>query len=468
MLRRPPASRGRALADRLAQRFADRRNPRLLLVVVVAAAVAVPAAALRAACVAGSCHGTPKATLSVPFCAVPERARELLAAGYSEGASPDVIALTGPRPVVGSAGPGHAEPIRWPTSGGDEARVPLVLIGPGVRGGPLPSGTSLADVTPTVERPLGGAERRFPSGVRTGSALPVVAASSAPRLLLEVAWAGVGSEDLRARPSAWPYLHGLMRAGHTAGTLDATTGSLPADPAAVLTTLGTGSTPSEHGITGAFLRSPYTGDVVRAWRAGATPSSLPTLANDVLRRGHGAARAVLVTSESTDGGVVGGEFSVGSGRPRIRVEPGGAQGLVDASVRALRSARLGADDVPDLLVVVLRGPIAEMDSATRSIVRAARLEAGGSLLSVVTATGSSRGVGAGSGADATTASTIRHELARALGRDVVTAATPSGIFLRPGTSAQGASRALTRIRAGGHLVFDNAFPTFSLALAAFC
>jgi sialate O-acetylesterase len=39
-----------------------------------------------------------------------------------------------------------------------------------------------------------------------------------------------------------------------AGTLEGETGSLPIDPAATLTTVGTGGLPSQHGITGSFVR----------------------------------------------------------------------------------------------------------------------------------------------------------------------------------------------------------------------
>ena len=83
-----------------------------------------------------------------------------------------------------------------------------------------------------------------------------------PRLILLIAWKGAGADELRDRPRAWPYLASLMRDG--AGTLDGRTGSLPLDPAATETTIGTGGLPSQHGITGSYVRNTG-GQVVPAY-----------------------------------------------------------------------------------------------------------------------------------------------------------------------------------------------------------
>ena len=62
------------------------------------------------------------------------------------------------------------------------------------------------------------------------------------------------------------------------GTADV--GSLPLDPAAVLTTIGSGGIPSEHGITGSRLRGTR-GRVVPSWSREAPTSVIATLGDDL-------------------------------------------------------------------------------------------------------------------------------------------------------------------------------------------
>src|SRR5207247_6813639 len=74
--------------------------------------------------------------------------------------------------------------------------------------------------------------------VRAGKAVAGVADGERPRLVLEVAWKGVGTYELRHDPRSWRSLRSLMRRG--TATLAGDTGSLPLDPAAALTTIGNG------------------------------------------------------------------------------------------------------------------------------------------------------------------------------------------------------------------------------------
>ena len=69
-----------------------------------------------------------------------------------------------------------------------------------------------------------------------------------------------------------------MREG--AGTIEAVTGSVPLDPAATLTTIGTGGLPSSHGITGSLVRDDD-GTVRRAWSASGAGSVIATFADDL-------------------------------------------------------------------------------------------------------------------------------------------------------------------------------------------
>ena len=90
-------------------------------------------------------------------------------------------------------------------------------------------------------------------------------------------WEGVGTPDLE---HGWPHATAaLIHAGGRA-TLRAAVGSLPTDPAAVLATIGTGGTPSQHGITGTELRTEG-GGVARAWSADAPESVITTVPDDL-------------------------------------------------------------------------------------------------------------------------------------------------------------------------------------------
>src|SRR4029450_6927181 len=114
---------------------------------------------------------------------------------------------------------------------------PIVFAGAGVTaGGSVPSGTTLDQVAPTVSDAR-GFERAFPE-VRSGTSIAGVADGKRPHLVLLIAWKGIGSTELESRPGDWPFLSSLLDQG--AGTLEGEAGSLPLDPAATLTTIGTG------------------------------------------------------------------------------------------------------------------------------------------------------------------------------------------------------------------------------------
>jgi hypothetical protein len=105
---------------------------RLLLLAATLVAIGVPAAALHVACVGRSCDARSVAAGRVPFCTLPERARTLLANGYREGRSPDVLAVAA-APGVSTDVPTEGSTVSapWPTTGND-VRVPVVFWGTGV------------------------------------------------------------------------------------------------------------------------------------------------------------------------------------------------------------------------------------------------------------------------------------------------------------------------------------------------
>ena len=64
---------------------------RVGILIAVLAVVAAPAAALRGACFRDVCKPPPSSHVYVPFCSLRERTRDLVAAGFQQGRSPDVV-----------------------------------------------------------------------------------------------------------------------------------------------------------------------------------------------------------------------------------------------------------------------------------------------------------------------------------------------------------------------------------------
>lgn len=365
-------------------------------------------------------------------------------------------------------------PLSWPAAGTDvdDIAVPLAFAGPGVpRDVELPSGLTLDRVAPTIAQIL-SFERPFPD-VRSGTAIDDIAGGDAPTLVLLIGWKGVGAEDLSARPDDWPFLASLLDEG--AGTLEASTGSLPLDPAATLTTLGTGGLPSQHGITGSFVRN-ETGEVVAAFGTGAPVPVIATLADDLDAPSSPGVpspfeqRPVisLVATDDGDRGLVGGDWYENHDTDRV-ILAAGAEAV--SSARSLLSDHRD-DGVPDLLGVVLDGSIRSMDRRSEQIAAAAGDVTDGSVLIVI----------AGTGADSSSTSA---EPDRALvsaiedavpGEAPVVAATvPGGIFLdqqaltEAGVSGQVAVDALLGVTGlDGREMMADAFQGFAISFARYC
>ena len=439
---------------------------RALLIAVVVLAASIPAVVAYGGCAKGRCPSNGAAATQVPFCSLPPGVRTRIAAGYQFERSPELLAVTAGTPVMGSTAPAEGDlAVPWlSVDGPARARVPLVFLGPGVRPGSLPRGTTLDDVEPTLVRILGIRTRQRE---RTGSDLgSVELAAPPPRLVVLVAWEGIGSADLGADRSSWPVLDGALRAG--VGTLSADTGSLPLDPAAVLATIGTGSTPSEHGITGTWLRTPYGGDVVRAGGTDGPPAVLPTIAQELVHAHRRTSHVALVEPTSSDQGLVGTEYFIGDPLPRIRVaSPGGEAN----AARELLAGGLGAHRTPDMLAVVLRGPVGDLDRETQDVIAAAASASGGRYLAVLAGTGSATAT-PGSITAGRAMESLFHRLPGAAG--IIKAVSPGGIFLRKhakggdvGSSDVVDTLAGLRGPSRARLMAD-AFDSFAVSLGKYC
>ena len=438
---------------------------RLFTLVAVVALVGAPAAVLRGLCLGNACAEEEDAASEVPFCSLGAEQRELIAAGF-EGElhrSPDLIGVTRSDTVVaggtafGEDGPQPA----WPTTATPAARVPLVFWGAGVDpDAEIPEGTGLDDVAPTIAAIL-EFERPHP-GVRSGEALAGVASGEPPRLVVEVTLKHVGSEDV-ADETAWPNLQRLADEG--AGTFDAVTGSVPADPAAILTTIGTGGLPHQHGIVGTLVRN-NAGEVVRAWGPQTPVHIIATLPDDLDEQLDQEPLIGLVRSDVSDGGLIGGNWYIDNDREEViteRADPAGA-------VERLLDKGWGRDDVPDVIAVALDGGPDFLDTQLGRIKRLLEDSATEATL-VVTATG---GYADDPDIDG-------NAIGRAVERlvpgatPVVTATTPGGLYLNQeafaetGVTEDDVLQALRAVEGpDGRPLFADAFAAIAVSFARYC
>jgi hypothetical protein len=248
-----------------------------------------------------------------------------------------------------------------------------------------------------------------------------------------------------------------MHAG--ASTLGASTGSVPVDPAAVLSTIGSGAVPSHHGVTGTLVRTD-TGAVVAAWSSRAPLPVIAFLGDDLDTVSGERARIGLVGADPTDRGLIGGRWYLGHDRDDVAV---GGDPLRTAG-RLLDDGFGAPDGVVDLLAVSLRGRLGVLDRTTGALVRLVRSRVPNAMV-VITATGS----GSGSAA-LTNPLDLPTDIEREVGvPGSVRAVGPAGVFIDTdaAVSAEATSRAIERVgeqtRTG--LV---AFPGYAVTLQRFC
>jgi hypothetical protein len=424
-----------------------------MTLVVALALVGAPAVALRAFCVDKSCAKDDEVAATVPFCPLPADLRAQIQAGFREGRSPDVMAATNGTDVVTNV---DGVPVSWPSTSAQDHRVPIVLWGTGVNPGVLPDGAGLDQIAPTLAAIL-TFDRPHPQ-VRAGVAVNGVASGARPRLVVIIAWKGVGSAGLSADQAARAFIRRMLDRG--IGTLDGSTGSLPLDPVAALTTIGTGAPPSQHGITAATVRNEH-GDARPAWGAGAPLSVVSTLAEDFDRHFGERPMVGLIVPDTADRGLIGGAWYPDHDRDEVRV---GDDPLT--SVRAMLSEGFGADDVPDILAVALDGPVAKMSRMTKTI--ASQVEQMNIPATYVVA-------GTGEASQVRPTTTIADDVDAAVGARVVTAIVPGGLFLDQAVMAANdvtsddVVRALDAMLApDGTPLFADAYPGFAISFSRYC
>jgi hypothetical protein len=451
-----------------------------------AALMGLPAGVLRVLCLGNVCEVRSEASANTPFCSLPDQVRRLVESGSYEGRSPDIMAVTGPMLIAGGDAFKDAPVPLWPsTTLRGTGRVPIVFSGTGVvTGADVPSGTGLDDLSETIAAVID--LRRPHPDVRSGEAVDGVASGETPRLVLEVVWKGVGSDRLERNLTDWRQLKRLMRQG--AATMDATVRSLPLDPAATVATIGTGGSPSRHGITGTLLRTDQTstdttpaddkpgGEVVRAWTRGAPSSVIATLGDHLDEKRKQEPVIGLVGTDPGDRGLIGRNWYPGGDRDPVSILDRGASvpEQVEAARALLSGEDFGRDHITDLAGVVLSGSVPELDSALARLVRMAKKVSRGSVAVVVTATGE---IDAGEAATVVEADVLRRRLERAIppSDPVIEALVPGGLYLdqpalaRLKLSDDVVLRELLRMqnRRGDQLMAD-AFPAIAITFGRYC
>ncbi|HEX2058544.1 MAG TPA: hypothetical protein VHI71_09250 [Actinomycetota bacterium] len=430
-----------------------RAGRRTLVLLSLVALVGAPAGVLRAFCAGRSCDEPANASSEVPFCSLPDEVRAGVAAGFREGRSPDLLAIAAEGGLVAN----DAWPaVPWPaTSGAGSAQVPIAFAGAGINpGAEVPAGTTLDHVAPTIAAIL-GFDRPHPE-VRSGTPIEGVAGNgSPPRLVVQIVWIGRGSEDLaRAREAI-----DLMDAG--ASTDEGQTGSVPADPAAILTTIGTGGRPSQHGITGTYVRDDA-GVLRKAWSPRSPVSVIATLGDDLDEEMRGEPQIGMAAGRRSYLGAIGGNWYTDVDRDRFVKTKKGSEAR---AVRELLDASFGADDVPDLAVVAVEGGPQTLDEVLRVVLRRAAEISGDSATVVFTATGATRDGDVFDPAD------IPGDGIDSLVERVV----PGGFFVdqkelaRRRVSEDEVLRAVTDARdASGKAVFADVFPAIAVSFGRYC
>jgi predicted AlkP superfamily pyrophosphatase or phosphodiesterase len=159
-------------------------------------------------------------------------------------------------------------------------RIPLVVYGPGVVEGPTDSTdrVTLADIAPTTAELIGF--DAYPNAERAGRPLPGLTTTGVrPKVVVTFVIDGGGWNVLDHWAGRWPQLERLMRQG--TNYRNAIHGSFPAVTACAHATIGTGTYPNQHGITGHNIR-----DGAEVRKAFGTPGAadpkdimVPTLAD---------------------------------------------------------------------------------------------------------------------------------------------------------------------------------------------
>ena len=226
---------------------------------------------------------TPAANALSSACTLPKVWLERINRGYDPVHSEDITMVADPPHYPGNfAGPSHSGPWEY------LQQVPFVLYGPGVINGqsePVTRPVSIADFFPTVGEMLG-----VDLPQRDGSILEEsLTGTTLPKVVVVVVWDGVGRNVLNKWPDTWPRLAQL----ETEGTsyINAIVGSSPSITPATHSTLGTGTYPETHGVTGIEYRK-KNGEMASAFSGSNTSQLRKTTYADVIDQEYGNASEV--------------------------------------------------------------------------------------------------------------------------------------------------------------------------------
>jgi hypothetical protein len=260
--------------------------------------------------------------------------------------------------------------------------------------------------------------------------------------------------------------------------LDAHTGSFPLDPAAILTTNGTGGQPSEHGETAQVVRnytnySRWSGHVVPAWGEGSPPSVIATLPDDYDYATGERPLIGLVATADSDRGLIGKNWYQGDDTDPFVVDPDPRAQV--AATASMLARGFGKDDVPDILALVAQGSPARLDAQLRSVVGLAERAAKGSVLVVVTGTGSVRPTSPAAAASTAAAVVGQVDRGAGVGNSLVQASVPGGLFLnqdvltQAGITGQVAQKALAEATTpDGSPLMSDTFQGFFVSFGKYC
>ncbi len=432
---------------------------------VVLAVLGAPALTLRALCVGSACASADEAGSSAPFCSLPEEIRSAISRGFYEGRSGDVLAVTDRVSVTTGT-------IGWPSVHMEPPKVPIVFWGAGIEPGvEISEEAGLEDIAPTIASIL-DFSRPHPT-VRVGESIDdAVTEPSDTRLVLEIVWQGIGTRELREREGEWPNLTRLFETG--AGIHDAGIGTLPTDPAAALTTIGTGGLPYQHGMTSSLVRNDE-GRVVRPWGEG-TPSSVIATLPDHLEEAFSQDPVIGVVGTNVIArGLIGGTWGIDDGDlVNLLPRTASVERQTREAVRLLRTSSLGRDQVPDVLGVVLTGDLEDLDRTLPRVIAAAQDASDDRVLVVVSGTGSSD-------LDESRAAMSADDVIAAVAAQIggpprlVEAVAPGALFLdarelrRRAVYDDVVLKPLEDLRApSGGRVFADVFPAAAVTFGRFC
>lgn len=438
---------------------------RSLTILLVLALITIPAAALRALCIGRSCDREAAGRQSVPYCSLPADVRGMVAAGYREGRSPDVLGVshadvTVTQPLTGEV---------WPSVAVEQLPMGTVLFGgAGVtKRGPVSEAARFEDISPTIATII-DFEIPHPE-VRSGRPIRGIASAGSPRLVLIVVLRGLDPHETDA-------LAGLGDRGWVAARVGLD--SFPFDRAALFTTIGTGGTPSQHGVTGAFVRNDR-GDLVRAWsgnneRSFSTEARWPgtiiaTLADDLDDVMGQRPQIALIGHDPLDRGLVGGDWYVNVDRDTYVFESDTRVAVTRARSLLLKSS-LGDDAVPDLLAISLEGDSPDARDVVTELAQAGHRVTNGHAAIVAIGVPASTTTG---GHELSVRDVVG-QIEEATAAGVVEQAVPGGLFLdqqvlvKRGITKDQVVRALQRVVVDAQPAFADAFPGIAVSFARFC